>query len=180
MTEEWRPVKGYEGLYEVSNIGRVKSVDRYETQKNGITRHRNEKILVLMITQTNRNRVVLCKNGKTKKFFVHQLVAEAFIDNNDKSRKYIHHINHDTLDNSVNNLMWVTNDENMQYELTDMTHIYKNKNDYGVTIHMLHNGKYVYQFSGYSWVDLEDAKNVRDIMREELYMLPVNKENSNG
>lgn len=175
MAEEtWKDIRGYEGLYQVSSLGRVKSVDRYEKQKNNITRHRNEKFLVSMSTQSNRKRIVLCKNGKVKKFFVHQLVAEAFIPN-PENKLQVHHIDHNPSNNCVDNLMWVTNSENMQYELTDMTHIYKNRHTYGVVINMRHNNKYVYQFSGYSWVDLEDAKNIRDIMRDELHMLPVYK-----
>ena len=71
--EIWKPIKGYEGLYQVSNFGRVKSL------KFG-----KEKILKQSIDKkTGYLHVVLCKNGILKTYYVHRLVAEAFIDNPD-------------------------------------------------------------------------------------------------
>ena len=74
--EYWKPVVGYEGLYEVSNWGRVKSIPRNGTVKYA-------RILKPVTNRYGYSYVILCKNGKVKSFLVHRLVAEAFIQNND-------------------------------------------------------------------------------------------------
>lgn len=77
MNEEvWVSIKGYEGLYEVSTFGRVKSLNYRHTKK--------EKILRYNINSRGYKYVILCKNGKTKNFSIHRLVAIAFIFNSEK------------------------------------------------------------------------------------------------
>ena len=73
MNEIWEPVKGYEGLYEVSNLGRVKSLNYKRTKQ--------EKILKPNITKANYQQVHLCKDKKIKILYIHRLVAETFIPN---------------------------------------------------------------------------------------------------
>lgn len=79
--EEWRPVVGYEGLYEVSSFGRVRSLDKYKKQWRG------GKIFVqgrIMQPKTKKNGylgLILSKNGKQKNVLIHRLVAKAFIPN---------------------------------------------------------------------------------------------------
>lgn len=120
--EEWKPVVGYEGLYEVSNFGLVRSLDRFYTTKHPrslsgdhtLTRIHKGKIL----SQINHNKgyltVVLSKNGKTKSFLVHTLVAKAFIDSNlDRKYSVVDHINEDKKDNRVNNLQIISNRQNL-------------------------------------------------------------------
>lgn len=79
--EIWKPIKGYEGLYEISNYGRVKSLARtWVTGHNSIVRSKDESILA---PKKDRGylRVGLLKNGKRKLFSIHRLVAEHFIPN---------------------------------------------------------------------------------------------------
>ena len=73
MKEEWKDIKGYEGLYQVSNLGRVKSLNYRRTG--------NEKILSLRKHKNGYVYIGLSKNGKTKHLRVHRLVAETFISN---------------------------------------------------------------------------------------------------
>lgn len=107
MEELWRDIKGFEGLYEVSNLGRVRSLK----DNNGQAR-----ILVLKV-QKHRcgyQLVFLRKDGKLKGFVVHRLVAEAFIPNPDGLPE-VNHIDEDKTNNRVDNLEWCTRKYNMNY-----------------------------------------------------------------
>lgn len=115
MEEKWLPIAGFEGLYEVSNLGRVKSLER-TVINNGGKQIRHEKILKQNLTNRHRS-VVLCKDGKTYPRLVHRLVAIAFIPNPD-SKPVVDHIDTDTENNCVDNLRWATVKENCNNELT--------------------------------------------------------------
>lgn len=81
MREQWKPVKGYEGLYSVSNHGRVKSLLRTTKGRKGCDRAVEERILKPIYRQDGYVTVGLCKGGKSKHIYLHRLVAEAFIKN---------------------------------------------------------------------------------------------------
>lgn len=79
--ERWLPVAGFEGYYEVSDHGRVRSVDRVVTFKDGVTKRATRGRLLTLSAWNgagNYLSVPLCKGGKTKKYGVHRLVATAF------------------------------------------------------------------------------------------------------
>ena len=99
MEEQWKPVKGYEGLYEVSNMGRVKSLHYNRSDK--------EKVMVLGKTTRGYMNVVLCKNKKHRTFTVHRLVAETFIPN-PLCLYTVNHKNEIKTDNRVENLEWMS------------------------------------------------------------------------
>lgn len=106
FTEVWRPVKGYEGLYEVSNLGNVRSLDRHVKIGKGYGLLKG-KPMKTFTNSTGYLRVGLCKDNKDKKYLVHRLVADAFCENPDRERfNVVDHINTDTLDNRAINLRW--------------------------------------------------------------------------
>lgn len=116
MKEIWKDIKGYEGLYQVSNKGRVKSLDR--VVKNGIKyNHIKQHVMKTRINGRGYIAVMLCKNGVRKMIAVHRLVAEAFIQNPD-NKPVVDHINTIRTDNRVENLRWCTIKENCNNELT--------------------------------------------------------------
>lgn len=115
--EEWRPVVGYEGLYEVSSMGRVKAITRFSISKNGVKRNLPEHLLEGRISNTGYREVALTdgKNNSTRKR-IHRLVAEAFLEP-DPERNVVDHINAVKTDNRVENLRWVTPDENVRHAI---------------------------------------------------------------
>ena len=109
IKETFKPVRGYEGLYEVSNFGNVKSLQRTCTSKENSLRKVQEKVLKLF---TVKGYWYVCLNNKgLKQYRVHKLVAEAFIPNSNKL-PYVNHIDGDKLNNLVTNLEWCTPKEN--------------------------------------------------------------------
>lgn len=113
--EEWRNVVGYEGLYEISNKGNIRSLDRY-VNNNGTLELRKGKLLHPSICKGYRI-VSLCKDGKINTKRIARLVACAFILNKD-NKPHIDHINTVRDDDRVENLRWVTRAENMNNTLT--------------------------------------------------------------
>ena len=111
--EIWRAIKGYEGLYEVSNMGRIKSVERTARcgLNGGCYRTVSEKILKADISSNGYLLIGLSKGGKVNRYSIHRLVAEAFIPNID-NLPCINHIDENKENNCVENLEWVTYKEN--------------------------------------------------------------------
>lgn len=115
--ETWKDVVGYEWLYQVSNLGRVKSINRiclcgtHSMQKKEIKEH------LVALAHKRYTTVHLCKNGIMKRIPVHRLVAEAFIPNPD-NKPEIDHVNTNKKDNRVCNLRWVTKIENRNNPIT--------------------------------------------------------------
>ena len=116
LEEQWKAivieksgvVYDYTGLYEVSNLGRVRSLNYNHTKKI--------KILKQFKNSSGYLTVTLHKNDKGEKFFVHRLVATAFIINDDsKNKTEVNHISEVKTDNNVKNLMWVTKKENCNF-----------------------------------------------------------------
>lgn len=114
MQEVWKDVVGYEGYYQVSNLGHIKSLDRCVKNSNFSTMLLKGKILKLSVKPNGYCYVTLNKNGYAKYALVHRLVAEAFIDNI-VGLPQVNHIDEDKKNNSVNNLEWSSCKENAQY-----------------------------------------------------------------
>ena len=110
--EIWKDIKGYEGLYQVSNMGRVKSLGRTVSIKNGFKRAVRERIL-RPCTDGSGYLVVNFYNGsgKMKKFSVHRLVCETFHENI-KNKPCVNHIDENKTNNTASNLEWCTIAEN--------------------------------------------------------------------
>ena len=79
--EVWKPIFGYEDLYEISNYGRVKSIERLVKSNNNNFRLQKESIRKPTVNNRGYFSIRLCKNGRYKAQFIHRLVAIAFIDN---------------------------------------------------------------------------------------------------
>jgi len=109
--EIWRDIAGYEGLYQVSNMGRVKSLERIITRKNGKKQTIRERILKPRATPDGYLQLHLNKSGKRKFFFVHRLVCEAF-HKNPKNKPCVNHIDENKANNTASNLEWCTYEEN--------------------------------------------------------------------
>lgn len=101
--EIWKSIKGYEGLYEVSNLGRIKSLW-----------YGREKILKPYKNKDGYLQVILSKNGKVKNFRVHRLVAEAFIPN-PMGLPEINHLDENKANNVINNIEWCDRNYNINY-----------------------------------------------------------------
>ena len=110
MTEIWKDVVGYEGLYQVSNLGRVKSLPRYDT----VGRYHSGTILSDCDNGNGYRVVGFNVNGKQKMFTIHRLVATTFIPNLN-NYGYVNHIDGDKSNNRVDNLEWCTASENMEH-----------------------------------------------------------------
>lgn len=113
MEEKWKDISGYERLYEVSNLGRVRSKDRI------VFGGRINRLAPGCELNPRRNscgylRVQLCKYGIKKWFFVHRLVAEAFVSN-PEDLPQVNHRDEDKKNNRADNLEWVTASDNCRY-----------------------------------------------------------------
>ena len=114
MDEIWKDVQGYEGLYQVSNMGRVRSITRYVRHAKGGFRVSPSKIMKLCQNGDGYYFVGLHRDNKVKPFRVNRLVAEAFIPNPD-NLPCVNHIDKNRLNNNVNNLEWCTVEYNNRY-----------------------------------------------------------------
>lgn len=119
MKEIWKDVKGYEGLYQVSNFGRVKSLNYNNTKKAKI-------LIPKVIKNTGYLRVCLCKNGKVVDKKIHRLVMETFDPNKNTVKKCfdeeinfnklcVNHIDENKLNCKLSNLEWCTHKYNDNY-----------------------------------------------------------------
>lgn len=112
--EEWKDIPGFEGRYQVSNEGRVKSVDHYGVGGTHIILYKG-KILTPVIGTDKYYHVFLSYGkGKKKACLIHRLVAEVFIPNHEGKRE-VNHKDENKLNNHVSNLEWVTSKENANY-----------------------------------------------------------------
>lgn len=109
--ENWKDITGFEGIYQVSDEGRVRSLDR----KDNIGVTRKGRILVTQKRPNGYLCVHLSKNGKTKWFLVHRLVAEAFVENQNSDYTIVNHIDNNPVNNFASNLEWTTYKGNMQW-----------------------------------------------------------------
>lgn len=113
MSEVWRDVVGYEGRYQVSSMGCVKSLERKVPKWDG-ERTVKERILKPGMGGGGYLLVNLYAGGKIRKFYVHRLVCEAFHENPD-NKPQVNHLNEDKTDNRACNLEWCTAEENTNF-----------------------------------------------------------------
>ena len=125
MEEIWKDIKGYEGLYQVSNLGKVKRL-RFINKHTNIEK---ETIKSQKIRKDGYLEVVLYKDGKGKCIQVHRIVATAFIPNIE-NKPQVNHIDGNKKNNIVKNLEWVTRSENMRHSARQLRNNVKKINQY--------------------------------------------------
>lgn len=112
IEEIWKPVQGYEGAYEASNLGNVRSLNRVIHYQNGSTRNRKGKVLKPHIDTSGYAVVYLAVSGHQSAKFVHTLVAKCFLPNDDPTLE-VNHKDGNKSNNCVENLEWCTHRENI-------------------------------------------------------------------
>lgn len=112
-TEEWRDVKGYEGVYMVSDLGRVKSLDRVTYDKNNRKINRKSKVISPYVDSTGYLAVRFYSNKSPKRCRVHQLVAESFLNHDKCGHKIVvDHIDNNPINNNLCNIQLISHREN--------------------------------------------------------------------
>lgn len=115
MKEMWKQITDYEGLYEISNYGRVKSVSRWRrSSKGGKGYTTKEKMLATRLNNDGYPTVTLCKDSKSKNKRIHRLICGAFLPN-PLEKPQVNHKNGIKYDYRMCNLEWVTREENVQH-----------------------------------------------------------------
>lgn len=115
MKEVWKDIQGYEGLYQVSNSGNVRSLDRYVPHKTLGKKFCKGHMMSTHINNAGYITVNLCKGNKYKSFDIHRLVAIAFLKRDDFSNLEVNHKDENKQNNHVENLEWLTKTQNNKY-----------------------------------------------------------------
>lgn len=142
IVELWKPLVGFEGYYEISTLGRVKSIKRIVYNSKGKQRTVHEKIIKPLINRHGYSSVSLYKNGVKTNVKIHRMVALTFIPNIE-NKPFIDHINTIRHDNRLENLKWATRIENAHNPITQSKMIGRNHAS-GETIILARNNKKSY------------------------------------
>lgn len=113
-TEEWRDVKGYEGFYQVSNLGRVRTISYMHCLRGRLYRIDCERLITPTDNGNGYLIIGLQKDNERKNHYVHRLVADAFLDKPD-GKNYVNHIDYNKKNNNASNLEWCTQKENIDH-----------------------------------------------------------------
>lgn len=168
--EIWKDIKNYEGLYQVSNFGNVKSLER-KIKRLEHTKKINEKLLKKVIDKTGYYIVGLSKNNKNKKICVHRLVIEAFVPNIN-NLPCVNHKDENKLNNNLDNLEWCD---------------YKYNNNYGTVKERMKKikGKPVYQYDLFNnfikkWESSMEVQRILNIPQSNVSKCCLGKRNRAG
>ncbi len=128
--EIWKDVQDFEGQYQVSTTGKVKSLDRFVPNRWGTLRPIKSRPLVQGKTRQGYHYVLFSQNGKSKKFFIHRLVAAAFIENPDYLPQ-VNHLDGKKSNNRADNLEWCTCQQNCHHALENKLYVTAKGSDAG-------------------------------------------------
>lgn len=126
MQEIWKEITGYEGYFEVSNLGNFRSKDRVIKYKTSGYRNYPGKTLKTEVIEEGYKRITLMKEAKKTRYMCHRLVAQEFVPN-PENKPFINHKNGDKGDNRAENLEWVTQEENENHSITVLGKTMKGK-----------------------------------------------------
>ena len=139
MKEIWRDIKGYEGLYQVSNTGKIKSLSRTYFKLGKLATYK-EKELKIVKQKTGYCTVNLYKNSFLKVMLVHRLVAETFIKH-PKNKNVVNHIDYNKENNCVENLEWTTQQENLAHSKNNIVKAYLENRNSNTNEHYIYKNK---------------------------------------
>ncbi len=122
MKEIWKEIDGYTGFYEISNMGRARSLDRVRSNGYGLYTQKGV-ILSGTINKSGYRVVYLTINGKGKMFYIHRLVASHFVENKD-GLNIVHHKDHCKTNNRHTNLEFTTNRKNLDMAIAEERHCF--------------------------------------------------------
>lgn len=114
LKEKWKDIEEYEGLYQISNMGKIRSMDHYASNGKSIILYKGKTKKLHTNKRTKYLSVMLSKNNKDRRFYIHRLVAQAFIPN-PQNLPQVNHIDGDKKNNCVNNLEWCSRSYNMEH-----------------------------------------------------------------
>lgn len=169
--EQWKDIKGYEGFYQVSNKGNVRTISYMHCSNGRLYRIDCERLLTPTDNGNGYLIVGLKKNYKRKNHYIHRLVADAFLDKPDR-KDYVNHIDYDKKNNDVSNLEWCTQVENIKHSKPNMRCQHKSTPTSGHRYICFCNGKYRVSIKKANadkrFSKLEDAINYRNEVCNEI------------
>ena len=170
MQEIWKDIKGYEGWYKISNLGRVKSLKKWCGNKYSIKWIKEENILSPTDNGNGYLIIGLRKDTKKKNFYIHRLVAEHFIENN-LNKEEVNHIDFNKRNNIVSNLEWCDRKENVEHSRINMFKQHNTKTGRTGEKYILYrNNRYRVVVNKYdrTFKTLEEAITFRDSVLSEV------------
>ena len=169
--EIWKDISGYEGLYQVSNFGNVRVLDRFYVVNNRKAHLVPGRVLKKIDNGNGYDYITLHKDGRRKNHYVHRLVAMAFLEMI-PGKEYVNHIDYNRKNNNIENLEWCTCSENLKHSSIHMRNPKNVKNNSGERyIHVRNpksyevtvNRKYLGKFA-----TIEEAIRERDKYIEKI------------
>lgn len=116
MQEIWKPIAGYESAYEISSLGRVRSLDRFVRGRGQSMKFKPGVIRAIGVKREGYHFVNLCSRSRAKPHYIHRLVAAAFIDN-PGNLPQVNHLDGDKANNQIENLEWCTGSDNCRHAI---------------------------------------------------------------
>lgn len=162
--EEWRAISGAEGQYEVSNLGRVRSLDRIETRSNGVQYHRRGRILKPFKGDAYGHKVVSI--GKRGRRYIHVLVLEAFVGPRPSAAHEACHNDGNAQNNAAVNLRWDTASSNQRDRLIHGTHHYASRTHCDNGHEFTPENTYIRVRTGSRYVGQSESRVCRTCKRE--------------